>query len=506
MIFSASRYTLCCALLAALPASVVAPPSAIEVGRWQPYGTRFAYQRDARVPGDNALRIEPRGTPGEIWSSGAGLVIPAPLRAGGRISATFWARAERPVQVTATIQGGAPAYRALSVSHIDLTPRWRRYTIAGVTPRDLAARSQSLTVQVGQATAAVSLGPVAFLQGQPDAASVRDAFAGFRARSVAEDVRVPSDAGVVLAGTLRTPTGHRTGPFPLAILIQGHGPNGRGGYTELSDRLLAYGIATLEYDKRGIGASTGTYDEDLPALTRDAAAWVTAMRHRAAIDGRRIALVGHSQGGVIAPAVAASDPSITAVVTLAGSVGDGLPYLRRAIHHQMIAAGLSETVVTPVVDAAGTLLQARSDGEDAGTIVRLRKALTDRLEAAGFSRREAQEALSMIDVKEAWRADDMRSASDLRALRMPVLAVFGSKDPLVIASDEAPEAQRALANNPRAQVVVLEGLSHWFQEGAQTGAAEEVPKLGPNLGSPRAVSLAGDWLRAALAPAGGKEL
>lgn len=489
-----------CVLLAALSAPVLAQSSAVEVGRWQPYGAPSTYQRDARVPGGGTLRIEPRPTPGEVWSSGAGLLIPAALPTGERITAALWARAERPAHVTVTIQGGAPAYVALSVTDIDLTPNWRSYTITGVAQRDLPASSQSLTVQVGRAATAVSLGPVAFLPGHPSAAFVRDAFAGLRALSVAQDVRVSSDPGVVLAGTLRTPEGHGTGPFPLAILIQGHGPNGRGGYTKLSDRLLADGIATLEYDKRGIGASTGTYDEDIPPLTRDAAAWIAAMRHRPQIDGRRIALVGHSQGGVIAPAVAAADPTIKAVVTLAGSVGDGLPYLRRAIHNQMITAGLPEAVVAPVVDATGTLLQARSDGQDAETIARLRKALTDRFEAAGFSHPQAQEAVDKIDVKEAWRANELRSASDLRQLRMPVLAVFGSRDPLVVASEEAPEARRVLAGNPRAEVVVLEGLSHWFQEGAQTGGEAEVAKLGPNLGSPRAVSLTGDWLRDVLVP------
>ena len=230
------------------------------------------------------------------------------------------------------------------------------------------------------------------------------------------------------------------------------------------------------------------------------------MRHRPEIDGRRIALVGHSQGGVIAPAIAAGDPTIMAVVTLAGSVGNGLPYLRRAIHNQMIAAGLPEAVVTLVVDAAGTLLQARSEGRDAETIARLRTALTDRFEAAGFARPAAQEALARIDVREAWRANELRSASDLQVLRMPVLAVFGSKDPLVIASDEAPEARRVLASNPRAEVVVLEGLSHWFQEGARTGSQTEVSTLGPNLGSPRVVSLVGDWLRDVLAPVRRQEL
>ncbi|MGE9715182.1 alpha/beta hydrolase family protein, partial [Escherichia coli] len=141
------------------------------------------------------------------------------------------------------------------------------------------------------------------------------------------------------AGTLHFPTATAQARVPLVVVIQGHGPNGRGGFTEIVKRLTAHGIAVLEYDKRGVGQSTGTYEEDAEKLTADAAAVVAAMRRRPDIDGRRIALVGHSQGGVIAPAVAAADPSIAAIVMLAGSVGDGLAYLRRAIYNQMVVAG-----------------------------------------------------------------------------------------------------------------------------------------------------------------------
>jgi pimeloyl-ACP methyl ester carboxylesterase len=255
----------------------------------------------------------------------------------------------------------------------------------------------------------------------------------------------------------------------------------------------------MAYDKRGINQSTGTYSEDLDALTRDAQSAVAAMRRRPDIDGRRIALIGHSQGGVIAPAVAAADQTIAAVVTLAGSVGDGLPYLRRALHNQMISAGRPEKVAAPAVDSAITLLQARIDNRDAQTIASLRTAVIDRFEAAGFPRPQAERALAMIDTEEARQANKLRSASDLKALHIPVLAVFGSKDPLVVASDEAAEARRALANNPRGKVVVLDGLSHWFQEGAKTGSQEESASLGPM--SPRVVAVAGDWVRTVLAPA-----
>ncbi|WP_445191865.1 alpha/beta hydrolase family protein [Sphingomonas sp. Tas61C01] len=309
------------------------------------------------------------------------------------------------------------------------------------------------------------------------------------------EVRIPSETGVVLAGTLHLPAGRSKGPYPLAVMIQGYGPNQRGGFSEIIKRLAADGIASLEYDKRGVGRSTGTYKEDVEQLTADTAAVVVAMRHRSDIIGSRIALVGHSQGGVIAPAAAAADPHIAAVVTLAGSVGDGLPYVRKGIYRQMMkmVAGGQDALIGPAADAAMTMLQARVDNRDAVTISRLRANAVDRFEAAGFPRPQGEQALAMIDVPEAWSASRLRSASDLRALHIPVLAIFGSKDTVVV--DDAPAARTALASNRRARVVVLDGLGHSFQEGAVTGAPDEVAKSGPYNGSPRLVAVVGDWLR-----------
>ncbi len=314
---------------------------------------------------------------------------------------------------------------------------------------------------------------------------------------MATDVRISSEPDVVLAGTLYLPAGHGKGPYPLAVMIQGNGPNKRGSFSELIKRLSADGIAALEYDKRGVGQSTGTYEEDPKRLTTDAAAAVAAMRHRSDIAGGRIALVGHSGGGVIAPAAAAADPNIAAVVTLAGNVGDGLPYVRKGLYRQMMkmVVGGRDTLVGPAADAAMTLLQARVDSRDATTISRLRANAVDRFEAAGFPRAQAEQALTMIDVPDAWKGSKLRSASDLKALHIPVLAVYGTKDTVV---DDAPAARAALASNHLARVVMLDGLGHSFQEGAVTGAPDEASKLGPYLGSPRLVAVVGDWLRDAL--------
>lgn len=321
--------------------------------------------------------------------------------------------------------------------------------------------------------------------------------------AIASEVRISSEPGVVLAGTLYLPAGHGKGPYPLAVLIKGHGPDGRGGYSEIIKRLVADGIAALEYDKRGTGQSTGTYEEDAYRLSTDAAAAVAAMRHRPDIVGSRIALVGHSQGGVIVPAAAAADPDIAAVVTLAGNVGDGLPYVRKGIERQMMKmiGGGRDALVGPAVDAVMALLQARVDSRDAETIAGLRANVVDRFEAAGFPRPQAEQALAMIDVPEAWKANKFRSASDLKALRIPVLAIYGTKDTVV---DDAPAARAALASNRRARVVMLDGLGHSFQEGGVAGTPDEVSNLGPYLGSPRLVTLVGDWLRDTLSSKGGK--
>ena len=71
--------------------------------------------------------------------------------------------------------------------------------------------------------------------------------------TIATDIRISCEPDVVLAGTRYLPAGHGKGPYPLAVMIQGNGPNKRGRFSELIKPLSADGIAALEYDKRGVG-------------------------------------------------------------------------------------------------------------------------------------------------------------------------------------------------------------------------------------------------------------
>ena len=144
----------------------------------------------------------------------------------------------------------------------------------------------------------------------------------------AEEVEVTTKDGQKLAGTLTRPV---AGPRQVAavVLISGGGPQDRnssdpavpGGYRgffEIADTLGRRGIAVLRLDDRGTGASTGDQTSTTMAdYAKDIQSAVAFLRHDPRIDSHRIALLGHSEGGLVASMVAVADPIIRAIVLLA---------------------------------------------------------------------------------------------------------------------------------------------------------------------------------------------
>ena len=165
----------------------------------------------------------------------------------------------------------------------------------------------------------------------------------------AADVSIRVPRGHVLAGTLTTPAVRK--PMPAAVLITGLSPSERNGgqppwmpLRDLADALTRAGIAVLRVDDRGIGKSTGDHT---PSTTLDEAddvqtevAW---LRTQPGIDPKRIALVGYSEGGLIAPIVASRDPKIAAIVTLAGPGVSG----SELAHYQIEQAVLHDPSIVP---------------------------------------------------------------------------------------------------------------------------------------------------------------
>ena len=141
-----------------------------------------------------------------------------------------------------------------------------------------------------------------------------------------QEVTFPNHVDTItIAGTLTLPS--KEGIFPAVLLVSGMGPNDRD-YTMLghklflllSNYLIQQGIAVLRVDKRGVGKSTGTLDASVTSqdLARDVQAGVAYLKTRKEIDPRRIGLIGHSEGGMIAAMVAAERTDIHFMILLAG--------------------------------------------------------------------------------------------------------------------------------------------------------------------------------------------
>jgi pimeloyl-ACP methyl ester carboxylesterase len=172
-------------------------------------------------------------------------------------------------------------------------------------------------------TARISLGAAVLTTAEKS-----DYSAPIGAPYTAEEVSFKGPGGITLGGTLTLPTNVR-GPLPAAITITGSGQEDRDEYLpiaggirlfrQVADTLSRVGIAVLRLDDRGLGASTGNFATSTTAdFADDIRAGLAYLRSRSEIDGNRLALIGHSEGGIIGPMVAATDPKVRALVTFGG--------------------------------------------------------------------------------------------------------------------------------------------------------------------------------------------
>jgi dienelactone hydrolase len=154
-----------------------------------------------------------------------------------------------------------------------------------------------------------------------------------------ENVTITTPAGHTLAGTLTLPK-NSTVPVPAIVTITGSGQEDRDealpsvlrGYLpfrQIADTLGRRGIAVLRMDDRGFGESTGNAAAATSAdFADDIRAGLAYLRTRTDIDGNKLGLLGHSEGGLIAPMIAATDPRLKAMVLLAAPSITGRGILR----------------------------------------------------------------------------------------------------------------------------------------------------------------------------------
>jgi uncharacterized protein len=325
---------------------------------------------------------------------------------------------------------------------------------------------------------------------------VRDDMASVATRRVVisrdgdEQVRIPA-SGFNLMGTLSKPAGAAGKRLPAIILVAGSGPVDRDEtvagipvFGQLANALADAGYLVLRYDKRGIGQSGGrTEAAGLAEYAEDLRAAIAFMADRKTVDSRRLAVVGHSEGGAVALLAAAKDHRVGALILLAATGVSGSDLLLAQQRHLLDRSNLSEVDKQAKIDLQKRIHEAVITGKG-----------WDALPATLRRQVDNPEFQSILT------NDPARIMPDVR---QPILIVQGSLDAQVDPSNADRLAALAGARKRPAPVEVarIPGVNHLFVP-AMTGEVEEYAALREKQISPAVPSAIAAWLQKTLpAPA-----
>lgn len=330
---------------------------------------------------------------------------------------------------------------------------------------------------------------------RPQEEAIAAAPVPYREEEVAFDN--PAAPGVKLAGTLTLPKG--PGPFPAVVLVSGSGPNmrdeelaGHKVFLVLADHLTRQGLAVLRYDKRGVGKSTGSYaaatSDDLAS---DAEAAVAYLRSRPEVDGRKLGLIGHSEGGLIAPLVAVEDPSLAFMVMMAGPGVPGRVLLAEQRRLIALAIGVPAQEADATYARRRRVFDAIAESKDAAEAQARARAI---VESADPKRPQAEIDELAASAASPWvrRFLAYDPVPTLRKVRVPTLVLNGSLDLQVPPSLDLPPIRQAMANDPDLTVIELKGLNHLFQH-ATTGSPTEYGRIEETL-APELLDAVSGWI------------
>lgn len=320
----------------------------------------------------------------------------------------------------------------------------------------------------------------------------------------AEEQVTVNNGEVSLAGTFTLPPGD--GPFPAVIFVSGSGPQNRDEeifehrpFAVWADHLTRAGIAVLRYDDRGVGESTGNHAAATTSiLSTDAEAWVGFLKKRAEIGS--VGIMGHSEGGIIAPMVAARNKDVGFIVMLAGPGVSGAEVLVEQNRALALAAGAPAEHAEKIVAAARPLFEAIGRKAEAATIRGLMTALVLAQSGVDELSPEMEPAIDqqMAGLESPWFAEFLGHdpATDLRKVRVPVLALFGERDAQVVPSQNSPAVAAALraAGNGRVSIKTVPGVNHMFQP-CTTGSVQEYAQIETTI-DPSVLNLVRDWILA----------
>jgi len=336
------------------------------------------------------------------------------------------------------------------------------------------------------------------------------ATASVRAAAAEREVVIDGPAGK-LAGTLAVPDG-ALGPVCAVVFVTGGGLQdrdesifGHKPFKQIADALCAAGIASLRCDDRGFGKSTGDPSQaTTDDFALDARAQLAWMRAQPEIDGARVGVIGHSEGGLIGALLAGSaEGGIEFAVLMAPPGLKGRDILTSQSEDMYRAARSDPMLSAFAVERHRELMDAvEQQAGEAAIDEALRALIAAQLELA--SKKEPSEELVRVQANlarpglaSAWmqRFIALDPAPSFSALRVPTLLLFGAQDTQVKPDRNLPAITRAAATAPvKPEVVVYPGLNHLFQK-CSSGLPDEYARIKSGIES-EVIQKIVDWVKA----------
>lgn len=314
---------------------------------------------------------------------------------------------------------------------------------------------------------------------------------------------------IKLAGTFTFPKIEK--PFPVVVLISGSGPQNRNSeivshqsFWVIADYLTRNGIAVLRFDDRGIEKSEGnfaiatTFD-----FATDVEAAVTYLKTKAGVDTKKIGLIGHSEGGMIAPIVASKDRSVAFIVLLAGP---GILCSDLLVEQNYLvgkAQGMTETQLQEAQKVNQSLYAILKTTKSSKKIKRQLKTLVKQslLSDAEFQKLNKKQKKQLIEPQlnqmiSPWFQTFIKfePAVYLENVKCPILALNGEKDVQVTAyaNIEAIKIAAEKAENRTIDTKIYQQLNHLFQT-CTTCTIDEYGSLEETI-SPKVLSDIKNWI------------
>ncbi|NIG57654.1 S9 family peptidase [Chitinophaga sp. Cy-1792] len=293
-----------------------------------------------------------------------------------------------------------------------------------------------------------------------------------------EEVSFRNDYDSVrLTGTFVRPAG-AMGEEPVVVMIPGFGKLNRDNevarhkmFLVMADYFAKHGIASLRYDTRGVGGSGGDADSvDIHTVARDAAAAVKYLRTRKDIDIHSLGLLGHGEGATAAQIVAADNPAIAFVVSMAGMGVSG----REMLDQMMIGQGRANNEPDNIILSRVQQMKPVFDAWALDTSYEASKALAtralenvyDSLPAKYKSVVNKEQFTHEVSVSpEMLSILRYKPLSYLKRVKCPFMAINGNNDHNVDADTNLKAMERALTENGNMMVTIRKfaGLNYRFQ-------------------------------------------